>query len=335
MKEVCLQLHCRSNMNLKIIFFSILLLGFTHFAYSQEKNKNEKTKKIRFGLYQIAWGSARYKAQLKKATDLLIKKPSYIMFFRDMHSKRGFPLAYIKIIDNANAIPIISLELGLWGKKNKKILKEIIAGKHDTFFNNWFKECKKWKKEVYFRPGFEMNGDWFSWGGDPKNFVLAWKHMHALAQKEKCQNLKWVWSVNCQSFPTKDWNQIEFYYPGNQTVDILGVDGYNWTNELPWRKDTLTKSFNQIFDQTMKTFKKIAKDKPILITEVSCAETKPLKKSKWINDFFKKLNKYPNVTGFIWFNYDKRSEKEPDWRINSSESSLKSFNKGLQLPYIK
>ncbi|PCJ60268.1 MAG: hypothetical protein COA79_08840 [Planctomycetota bacterium] len=315
---------------LLVIFLKFLICGF-----SQEVKKDKTPTEINFGLYQIAWGSHQFATQLKKTIDLLPKKPTYIMFFRDMHLKREFPSEFIEIINDIKAKPIVSLELGIWGQKNKNILKEIIAGKHDPFFINWFKKCKKWKKDVYIRPGFEMNGDWFDWGGDPKKFKQSWKHIHALSQKEKCQNLKWIWSVNCRSFPDKDWNKIIHYYPGDQYVDILGVDGYNWTNELPWRKDTVTQSFNQVFDQTMKDFSKISKDKPILITEISCAETKSLKKSKWIDNFFKKVNHYPNITGFIWFNYDKRKEKEPDWRINSSESSLKSFKNGLKFPFIK
>lgn len=44
------------------------------------------------------------------------------MFFRDMSSNRGFPLSYVKIIDSAGAVPMISWELWIWGENPKKKL---------------------------------------------------------------------------------------------------------------------------------------------------------------------------------------------------------------------
>ena len=43
------------------------------------------------------------------------------------------------------------------------------------------------------------------------------------------ENVTWVWAPTVVgSGALTDW------YPGDEYVDVLGIDGYNWGSSLPW-----------------------------------------------------------------------------------------------------
>ncbi len=82
---------------------------------------------------------------------------------------------------------------------------------------------------VLFRPLHEMNGDWFWWGvqgGDPANSAKAyralWRNMfNYLTKVKKLDNLLWVFSPS-GSAPADPRS----FYPGNDVVDVIGLDDY-------------------------------------------------------------------------------------------------------------
>ena len=82
--------------------------------------------------------------------------------------------------------------------------------------------------QVMWRPLHEMNGGWFWWtprfgsNGQPQpaQFVNLWRHMHDYFTNVKgLSNLIWVYAPNVGS-------NVTDYYPGNQYVDVVGLDKY-------------------------------------------------------------------------------------------------------------
>jgi mannan endo-1,4-beta-mannosidase len=60
---------------------------------------------------------------------------------------------------------------------------------------------------------------------------------------------------------------------------------------------------------------------PVIIGETACAETGG-SKGQWITDAFKKIiSDFPRIEALVWFDI----KKECDWRIGSSDESLKAF----------
>ena len=294
-------------------------------------SRKEQSNAKSFGIYQIAWNPLQFKSELNKNLSILNKKPSVVMFFRDISFNRGFPLSYIKIIDSVGSIPMISWELDIWGRGNETdYLNAILENRFDSYFVQWSRDCKKWGKPVFIRVGFEMNGNWFSWCGNPDKFKAVWQYLYKLFKREGCDNAIWVWSPGTRSFPDEEWNQMEKYYPGDQFVDWVGLDGYNQGDENPKRPDSKWITFSTIFNKPLEQLKKLAPDKPVMIAEIGCAESTSHRKSEWIEDAFKNINNAPELKLLIWFNYDKRGEGEADWRIDSSPESLKAFNKCIK-----
>lgn len=86
---------------------------------------------------------------------------------------------------------------------------------------------------VLWRPLHEASGGWFWWGADgPEAYRQLWTLLYEmLTDVYHCNNLIWV--CNCQN---PDW------YPGDDYVDIVGVDVYT----LPRQYGPLTDRFTEL-----------------------------------------------------------------------------------------
>lgn len=89
---------------------------------------------------------------------------------------------------------------------------------------------------ILFRPLHEMNGFWF-WWGDPNcnsiDYIRLWrKTVRLLRDKHKLHNLLYVYSPNKLN-PDDDYMK---YYPGDDYVDVLGIDIYDFQNSEDYIK---------------------------------------------------------------------------------------------------
>lgn len=81
---------------------------------------------------------------------------------------------------------------------------------------------------VLFRPFHEMNGGWFWWGdpADGHRLIAIWRFAHEYLQARKgIRNVLWVWSPNIERNPSAD--RYMQYWPGADYVDVVGLDGYD------------------------------------------------------------------------------------------------------------
>jgi mannan endo-1,4-beta-mannosidase len=193
-----------------------------------------------------------------------------------------------------------------------------------------------------------MNGFWYPWGtainpdtsspaytglpangNTPEQYVAAWQYVHGLFEAQDVTNVTWVWAPNVNFTNSTPLGDI---YPGDQYVDWVGVDGYNFG--APW------KVFFDVFDATL-TDVDMPAGKPLMITETASTENGG-DKAGWITDFFAKLAAlpaaWPDIHGFVWFNFDKSSDPGGiDWRIQSAPSpgstvTEQAFAAGLVTP---
>ncbi|HZL08650.1 MAG TPA: glycosyl hydrolase [Prolixibacteraceae bacterium] len=97
------------------------------------------------------------------------------------------------------------------------------------------KKLEKANVPVLWRPLHEAGGGWFWWGAHGGE---ACKQLYAIlydriTNYHQIHNLIWVWS----SYET-DW------YPGNATVDIVGMDSYPGNYNYGTQKNTFDRYFN-------------------------------------------------------------------------------------------
>jgi mannan endo-1,4-beta-mannosidase len=216
------------------------------------------------------------------------------------------------LVDRVHAID--RLPLITWQSRDIS-LQDINAGLHDGYIRSWARGVKNTQDEVYLRPFPEMNGDWVSWNGNPEALKKAWRHIVDIFQKEGADNVRWVWSPNVTDEPKIPENRMELYYPGDDVVDILALDGFNWGTV---RSYTAWKEFDTIFTEPYARITALG-NQPVWLAEIASTEHGG-DKAQWINNMLESTA-FPKVDALIWFN----EVKETDWRMESSDDSLKAF----------
>ena len=95
---------------------------------------------------------------------------------------------------------------------------------------------------VIFRPWHEQSGSWFFWGGEnssPEDYKFLWTEMRRIFDEENVNNVVWAFSPD----RVKSEEQYMLTYPGDQYVDILGTDVYQFAGEggdATYRNDAKT-----------------------------------------------------------------------------------------------
>jgi hypothetical protein len=123
--------------------------------------------------------------------------------------------------------PIIGIPMALQGDNADTDFKDIASGQWDQIIDGIF---QAWSnagyKTIDIRPGHEMNGNWYPWSVTPQNvadYVAAFQHIASLAHNFSGLSIQVVWSPNSVSLTSLP---VSSYYPGNASVDIIGIDEY-------------------------------------------------------------------------------------------------------------
>jgi Ca-dependent carbohydrate-binding module xylan-binding/Glycosyl hydrolase family 26 len=123
--------------------------------------------------------------------------------------------------------PIIGIPMALQGDNADTDFKDIASGQWDQIIDGVF---QAWSnagyKAIDIRPGHEMNGNWYPWSVTPQNvadYVAAFQHIASLAHNFSGLSIQVVWSPNSVSLTSLP---VSSYYPGNASVDVIGIDEY-------------------------------------------------------------------------------------------------------------
>jgi beta-mannanase len=263
--------------------------------------------------------------ELTAVTSLVGEAPSIVLAFADFTAVP--PISDLTTVHDLGADPIVTWEpwRHLGGDSydwSAFTMASIISGAHDDYLYRWADELAAWGKTVYLRFAHEPNGTWYPWspagGTSPQTYVEAWRHVRGIFASKNVQNVKWIWAPNVIG----DGNPLAQWYPGDEYVDAVGIDGYNWGTSIPGGTWTPPE---ELFGPSFREIRQLAPDKPILITEVGSAEQGG-SKAKWIGELVDYLAGSTNVSGFVWFDYD----KEADWRLGSSQQSATAMAKALE-----
>jgi hypothetical protein len=193
-------------------------------------------------------------------------------------------------------------------------LTDIAAGRYDSYVRESARVAKAWGGELMLRFAHEMNGDWYPWNGSPSAYVSAWQHLVTVFREEGVSNVRWVWAPNVDSYGAMPFSQ---YFPGEEWVDYVGLDGYNFgdVSDNRWR------SLKDVFATSYATLTQLS-SRPVIITETSSSEAGG-DKAAWIREGFLSTipQEFPRVAAVVWFN----KSQEGDWRIDSSTGALEAF----------
>lgn len=260
-------------------------------------------------------------------------------FFRSIEEKFTDPE-----VENAakhGSIPLITLELcdednSSDVSQSGYTLKKITNGSLDTTLRKYADDARASGHEIWIRPFHEMNGYWYPWCGttntnSPADFVPAWRHVHDIFEQEGATNVKFVWCPNIESLSKNSsggivrdapGNAIANYYPGDDYVDYMALDGYNFSTTLSgvkWR------SFSDLFAKPYAALCAVSATKPIFVAETASV-SQGGDKAAWIAEMFRAIpQSFPRVVGVDWYNSGNSGR---DWPVDSSSVALQAFRTG-------
>jgi beta-mannanase len=179
------------------------------------------------------------------------------------------------------------------GRMPDSSLALITSGIFDEYIREWAREATRFGHPFFVRPLHEMTNPTYPWSSAYKNspemFVSAWKHIVMIFRDSGARNASFVWTPYRASDTA--------YYPGNEWVDWIGLDIFNYG---PLEEQALWLDFFTI----TRTFYDAVKgyEKPIIVAEVG---TVPMggNKNMWYRDMFHSLaaGNFPLIEGLVIF----------------------------------
>lgn len=232
---------------------------------------------------------------------------------------------YLDAIRDKGATPQMTWEP--WGMSNSAndpaySCLQIASGAFDAYITQMANGIKAWSYPLRIRLAHEMNNRGYPWvaglnGNTPDDYIRMWLHIRKIFSDVGATNVRWVW---CPQNVFPGTVPLSALFPGDVAIDEAGVDGYNPT---PWGSPWT--SFEIVFRRTISELTLLT-SRPISIGETGCPEVGG-DKSAWIREMWATLAKpeWRQVRGVTWFNFN----KEADWRIDSSPTSLAAFRDGI------
>lgn len=261
--------------------------------------------------------------------------PASVLWFEAWSNERAFPVQQARDLWERGIMPHWTWEP--WDPElsvtdpAQITLQDILDGDWDTYISQRGAELAELSMPIMVRWGHEFNGDWYPWatahnGEDPQIYVQAYQRVHDLVTAAGATNVQWIWSYNNDSVPGEAWNQPAAAYPGDDYVDWVGLDGYNWGFGPSWDPTgDHWRSFDSVIGDAYRTAMQIAPDKPVMIAEIGSTEDGG-DKAEWLATAFADLaaDRYPNIRLLTYFD----TLKEEPWALTSSEAARDAFVTG-------
>ena len=206
--------------------------------------------------------------------------------------------------------------------------QDLVDGMADSYIRDYAKGVKNYGEEIWLRPLHEANGDWYDWGvgkagagNTDANVAEAFRHIVNIFREENVTNVKWVWTTNASN--AGKGSTLTGNYPGDEYVDYISIDGYNWGKCQSWSN---WQTFSQVFKKAYDALAKI--DKPLFIAEISSSELGG-NKAEWITDMFEHFaTDFSRVFAVMWFSQSKEAN-EGDWALNTSQAAVDAWKAGI------
>ena len=175
------------------------------------------------------------------------------------------------------------------------------------------------KVPVIFRPWHEMNGGWFWWGAKsctPDEYKALWRRtVQTLRDQHGLHNLLYVYS------PNKIESDTEYldFYAGDEFVDILGIDIYDYKEEVNYLRDV---------KNDLDSLRKHATEKQKLFAFTETG-LETIMKSGW---FSQSLYPILEDSGISWVLFWRNANTKHHYAPYPGHGAAEDFKKFEQLP---
>ena len=194
---------------------------------------------------------------------------------------------------------------------------QITNGVFDSYINSVYTKISQFLTDakpsqklglpkIYMRFAHEMNMSTHVYSGPtPQDFINMWRYVYNMAKnfpKLTPDTMQWVW---CPSEVDINTPPFEEYYPGDDFVDWLALDGYAWRGQGPQY------TLEQVFSHPLDRIKAINPNKPVMLAEYGVSPKVGFRydikgKADWVRNGFTSLTsswieKY-NVKAAMYYN---------------------------------
>jgi mannan endo-1,4-beta-mannosidase len=167
---------------------------------------------------------------------------------------------------------------------------------------------------VLFRPWHEMNGDFFFWGvgfRTTEEYTQLWKDtIRILSEDLNVHNLLYVYAPNLVSSSSEYLRN----YPGDDFVDMLGVDVYDFRNGI----------FLSSALRNLQIVEDIATDKNMLFALTETGLQNVVENNWWTQSLYKAIRSSSITYTMVWRN-DMTTFFHVPFLGHSSEDDFKEF----------
>lgn len=265
-------------------------------------------------------------------TNLAGKTTTWVHFSNNWYRSHEFPTETATWIRNAGSIPYIRLmlrsEIKFEGIEPVYTLQNIIDGVFDDSLHSWCLGARNFGNSILVEYGTEINSDSFPWSGvangggekngygdpalpdGPERFQDAYRHIIQICRDAGATNITWVFHVDAEDSPDAAWNKIEYYYPGDEWIDWIGISVYGTHTPLDLYYNIFRVSMDKIHPRILK----LAPGKPIIIAEFGSAKNNPfVDQVKWTSAALTDITsfRYQNLIGFSWWNEAWKNDGNP------------------------
>lgn len=281
----------------------------------EEKNKFEPpTNKILHGAGQSPEAFAKYHKAVGN-----YKPKIYMLYVRINEIKKKLPKKLKEMLKFSKKLsPQIGLNLKIRDKGSQCL--EVSKGKYDSEILFLINALKKIKNSSFVRIGYEFDE---ANKYNPKDFVMAWKHIVNLIRKSNANNIATVWCA-C---PYRGTEPVKPYYPEDKYVDWFGIDVFS------------ARHFKNNQYEPVENFLKLAKKhkKPVMVGESTPARTGVDKGKEswdeWFKPYFKWIQDHPIIKAFCYIDWDWGKDwKQPEWlngRIEENQIVKRNYVKEI------
>ena len=264
-------------------------------------------------------------SQLSNYTTAAGKAPAFVEWYQSWAE----PLYYSSqetSVKSANLAPIIS-----WTSDSTP-LTSISNGSQNSTIDAAAALAKLWPGTLYIRFDYEMNITSSAWdpanlSETPADYVNAWRYVvNRFKTTDGVTNVKWIWSpnINCNgSCP------FDSYYPGSSSVDMVGLDGYNYAS----LDGVIWQSFGSLFQASYNDLIGLAPGIPVDIAEVGSAEANSAEttsgdsKATWVQQMSSTITaNMPKVRAVTWW---EGADNQASLEVQSTPAALSAWKSAV------
>ncbi|HEV7534253.1 MAG TPA: glycosyl hydrolase, partial [Acidimicrobiia bacterium] len=240
---------------------------------------------------------------------------------------------------------------------------DVLSGKLDKQIDAAAAAFKSYPRQFFMRYCWEMDGSRqpANVGGNPDQFIAAWRYIYNRVKvTDGATNVIWLWTANANGFKLGGWPAVASkYYPGDDYVDWVSADGYNWHGAVgrPPGADRF-RNFLEIYDQFMlwartddASHQHVGSAKPIMVAEYGTQEQEDggAIKAGWFRNAHDTVmprtastpagcqycGAMSDIQGMVYFDIKGKSgDASGGWDVETSPPSFDAYRAAAQNPWF-